>query len=1054
MDELIRRKISRTALRNHCKKLESEINGLLNDKTNDNAEKLRGLKLNLENQLKRVEKADADVFALIHNEETLADELEKSLLVQDVYFDVLSKLETYFDNKKILVKTSVPPLTPLNTSNVDYCYAEPKVKLPKIELPKFNGNIVDWPTFWDQFESAVHSQIGLSDIDKFSYLKTLLSSSAQECISGLTLSNENYKEAILLLKERFGNTQLLINAHMESFINLPRVKSMNQVSDLRNMYDQLEITVRNLKTLNVVPETYGSFLVPLLTQKLPSELTMIMSRDFKDQIWELKEMLNLFKVELEAKERCPNSTYNSKRDTHSSHSSFSTMNLHQQQKRYRNSDCAFCGMKNHSSSQCSNVTNARSRMEILRKDGKCFVCLEPGHISRYCNLEYKCNKCDKRHHISICDIDSRSISSRNFRSRETTTTVTNMNSEVGNRSKEVLLQTGKAQVTNVQNHTQSAFVRLLFDGGSQRSYVTQTLKEKLHLPVIRNEKLVVSTFGATECYPKNLDVVQLRVKSFSLYQKDVFIEALVIPTICSTLQNQQPKAVKFQYGHLQNLFISDFDDCNEKEVQILIGADFYFSFMTGKCIRGPPGCPVALESCIGWILTGPVGNHTDSYSSNLSTTQTLLTPCETRFEENMKQFWEIESLNSSDESVFNQFVNEVEHDGTRYITKLPFKPHHDMIPDNFALSKNRLLSLRKSLLKKPHLLDGYHKIFKDYENNNIIEKVASPDIAEPGSVHYLPHRAVVRENRETTKIRPVFDASSRSSGPSLNECLYAGPNLLLKIFDIILRFRTNKIAIIADIKQAFLNIAVHPDHVDFTRFLWFSSEECKEIIVYRFLRVVFGMTCSPFLLQGTIHHHCDQKVLSNEISDDFRTDFLENIYVDDILNGKDDVPSSFEFYKTAKKLMLSAGFILTKWCSNSSELEKLIKYNEEVNHADIRTKEENNDEDSITFSSFQLDADQNGCIKDDDDTLKSVLGVAWQPKLDVFIFDFSDIVKKSNTIQLTKRNILRISSSFYDPIGLISPIIIRAKIIFQLLCKLHLEWDDEIPLELRNRWHE
>ena len=200
MDELKRKKISRTALRNHCKKLECEINGLLTDKTNDNVEKLKGLKLNLENQLTRVEKADADVFALIQDEDTLADELEKSLLVQDLYFDVLSKLETYFEDKKIPVKSLVPPLSPLNANSVDFCYGEPKVKLPKIEL-QCNGNIVDWPTFWDQFESAVHTQIGLSDIDKFSYLKTLLSSSAQECISGLTLSNENYKEAILLLKE-------------------------------------------------------------------------------------------------------------------------------------------------------------------------------------------------------------------------------------------------------------------------------------------------------------------------------------------------------------------------------------------------------------------------------------------------------------------------------------------------------------------------------------------------------------------------------------------------------------------------------------------------------------------------------------------------------------------------------------------------------------------------------------------------------------------------------------------------------------------------------------
>ena len=116
---------------------------------------------------------------------------------------------------------------------------------------------------------------------------------------------------------------------MESFVKLPKIKSINQIADLRIMYDQLETTVRNLRTLDVSTETYGSFLVPLLTQKLPSDLTIIMSRQFKSELWELKDMLVMFKEELEAKERCAVSVDNtSRRDNVAS---FSTVNLHQQQ---------------------------------------------------------------------------------------------------------------------------------------------------------------------------------------------------------------------------------------------------------------------------------------------------------------------------------------------------------------------------------------------------------------------------------------------------------------------------------------------------------------------------------------------------------------------------------------------------------------------------------------------------------------------------------------------------------------------------------------------------
>ena len=135
----------------------------------------------------------------------------------------------------------------------------------------------------------------------------------------------------------------------------------------------------------------------------------------------------------------------------------------------------------------------------------------------------------------------------------------------------------------------------------------------------------------------------------------------------------------------------------------------------------------------------------------------------------------------------------------------------------------------------------------------------------PGDVHYLPHRPIVRDDKETTKIRIVFDASAKCSGPSLNECLYPGPNQLSHIFDILLRFRGKKIGILSDVRQAFLNVGIHDDHKNYLRFLWLDPDNCNETIIYRFLRVVFGVTSSPFLLQGTLRYHCD-RVIEKDLS--------------------------------------------------------------------------------------------------------------------------------------------------------------------------------------------
>ena len=196
-------------------------------------------------------------------------------------------------------------------------------------------------------------------------------------------------------------------------------------------------------------------------------------------------------------------------------------------------------------------------------------------------------------------------------------------------------------------------------------------------------------------------------------------------------------------------------------------------------------------------------------------------------------------------------------------------------------------------LDRQQISDDYNEIFVDYERNGIVEKVPEAEVAkEKGTVHYLPHRPVVREDKSTTKIRAVFDASCSVNGVSLNDCLYPGPNLLVKIFDILLRFRLNKIAILADIKQAFLNISIHPEHRDFVRFLWRNQTNGK-IDVYPFNRIVFGLTSSPFLLNVLIRKHWEQYL--NDIRA-FVKKFLEDLYVDDTTSGCEDVDEGRYFY--------------------------------------------------------------------------------------------------------------------------------------------------------------
>ena len=178
-----------------------------------------------------------------------------------------------------------------------------KVKLPKLELKPFDGNILNWQPFWDRFQSSIDSNSNISPVDKFAYLQSFLSPSASKCISGLTTTAENYNEAVELLKQRYGNTQVLINAHMQQFISLPVIKSVNDVQRLRKPYAKVESNLRNLKTLDVHPSTYGDLLVPLINEKLPNKLRFLISRKFEKEWWLLSDLLKHLKIEIEAKER-------------------------------------------------------------------------------------------------------------------------------------------------------------------------------------------------------------------------------------------------------------------------------------------------------------------------------------------------------------------------------------------------------------------------------------------------------------------------------------------------------------------------------------------------------------------------------------------------------------------------------------------------------------------------------------------------------------------------------------------------------------------------------
>lgn len=160
----------------------------------------------------------------------------------------------------------------------------------------------------------------------------------------------------------------------------------------------------------------------------------------------------------------------------------------------------------------------------------------------------------------------------------------------------------------------------------------------------------------------------------------------------------------------------------------------------------------------------------------------------------LQQFWDLESLGimSDETSTLENFDETIVFKNSQYEVSLPWKETHTYLPDNYELSKKRLLGLLYRLRQRPTMLQGYDATIKDQLNQGIMEEIDKPDKQVPGAIHYIPHHAVIRQDKSKTKLRILYNASAKQDGASFNDCLYAGPKFGQNIMNIILRFRCTR----------------------------------------------------------------------------------------------------------------------------------------------------------------------------------------------------------------------------------------------------------------------
>ena len=461
----------------------------------------------------------------------------------------------------------------------------------------------------------------------------------------------------------------------------------------------------------------------------------------------------------------------------------------------------------------------------------------------------------------------------------------------------------------------------MFDGGSKRSYVTVHLKERLHLKPLKRETLDLNTFGTEQCQKKGCDLVKIILKGQD--GSDIEVSALTFPTICAPPATavQPPSCVE-----LDGLELADQADTEGTDsIDILIGSDHYWDIVTGEVVRG--NGPVAIHSRLGWLLSGPIQQNPPHVICNLALQGPYSTPTQGGQDElisNLQHFWHTESLGISEQSsAEKEFKAIIRYDvsESRYVVSLPWTSL-EISSNNYKECLACLNLLKARLLKDGNLLQEYNGTFTQQLLSGIIESVPKLQEEEKHSF-YLPHHGVLRQDKETTKLRIVFDGSAKTESQlSLNDCLDKGPNHTPLIFHILLRFRLFYVGLVADIEKAFHQISIEKSDRDMLRFLWFEDNEFKtDIVHYRFCRLPFGLRSSPAILNSVIQKHLSQ--YSGSYAHVAKL-LAHSFYVDDFIGGAASVQEGEEIYEASRRIMSEGGFNLRKWHTNVLNLQKTI----------------------------------------------------------------------------------------------------------------------------------
>ncbi|XP_073841583.1 uncharacterized protein [Musca autumnalis] len=888
------------------------------------------------------------------------------------------------------------------------------LKLPPCDTELFNGGYDKWPSFRDMFTAIYIKHPELSPAQRLFHLRAKTRGEANHIVKRFPLTDSNFDLAWEALRQRFENKRILINHQLRKIFDIDHVSSEKE-KPLRNLQYTINNCLSVLRTYNISVISWDPILVYWVSSKLPEdtltawESSLANNKEMPswDQLDDfITKRLNM--IESVSDIRKQNSHSSSSQKVASYNTSASTESFQK--------TCKAC-KQIHPLRNCSKFRTwpLSDKRKFVFDNKVCENCLSYGHIAKHiakrCKSEHRCQTCRQSHHTLLHPDENNNRTSvsttagprpnqrwqpqksasayhvETYYDEQPTTSaaaysqIQNTQSHFSQSGERTVLPTA---LIDIEHQGLFFTIRAFIDQGSQESFISNRIINRFDIPT-RKSFTMISGLGGTvlENSSKSCQITLIsRQSDFKLTTTAIVVSSL------NHLMPASPTAI-YDFTNLQKLQLADPNFFKPAPIDMLIGSDVLPRIKPGL-EKNVSGDLLAQSTEFGWIVSGkPTSNSVVSFASWTATIDPL--------NEELKKIWELENisnektLSASDIWCEEFYMNTVTRraDG-RYVVSLPFKqnlPCDQYLGSSRPAAMGQFLRMEKTLEKNPELAIEYNNVLAEYLTLGHMKSTTNTEIVQNSHFlsYYLPHHAVVKPERTSTKVRVVFNASKRTaSGLSLNDILYTGPTLQNELMNVILRWRFFKYVFNGDIQKMYRQIFVHEKDQQFQRIL-FRSSPLEKVEDYCLKTVTFGVNCAPYLAIRTLLQLSDDSKDSHPTASQI---LKSQIYVDDILSGAHSLTEAKSYLHEVIDLLHSGGFPLKKITSNHPQILLNLPPEDLLSEDFLRLEEVSE---------------------------TKTLGIQWNAISDHFFYKVTHF--DLPTASVTKRKVLSIVAKLFDPAG-------------------------------------